>query len=48
MQKFKFIKLAETDPIQIENKKNLLVPKTLQLLLGANLVVMVLIYFTIY
>ena len=48
MQKFKFIKLAEADPIQIENKKNLFVPKTIQLLLGANLVVMVLIYFTIY
>ena len=48
MEKIKLIKLAETDPIQINNKKNFFFSKSLQFLIGANLFVLALIYFTIY
>jgi len=42
------IKLAQIDPIQIEQKTGSFFNKGIQLLIGANLVVMVLIYFVIF
>ncbi|MEK9717057.1 MAG: hypothetical protein VW228_02015 [Pelagibacteraceae bacterium] len=48
MKKFNLIKLAQVDPIEIEQKTSSLFNKGTQLLLGANLVVMVLIYLTVY
>ncbi len=48
MEKLKYIKLTAADPIQLEDKKNLFGSKMLQILLGANLCVLGLIYLTIY
>lgn len=48
MEKLKLIKLTQADPIQIDDKKNLFASKVIQLLLGANIGVLVLIYLTIY
>ena len=47
MKKNNLIKLAQVDPIEIDQKTNFF-NKGTQLLLGANLVVMVMIYLVIY
>ena len=48
MKKNKLIRLAQIDPIEIEQKTNSFFNKGTQFLLGANLVVMVMIYLVIY
>ncbi len=48
MKKNNLIQLAQVDPIQIEQKTSSFFNKGVQFLLGANLVVMVLIYLVIY
>ena len=48
MKKNNLIRLTHVDPIEIEQKTNTCVNKGTQLLLGANLVVLVLIYFVIF
>ena len=48
MEKLKLIKLTQADPIQIDDRKNLFGSKFIQFLLGANICILVLIYFTIY
>ena len=48
MKKNNLIRLAQVDPIEIEQKTNSFFNKGTQFLLGANLVVLVLIYFVIF
>ena len=48
MKKNNLIKLAQVDPIEIDQKTDSFFNKGTQLLLGANLVVMVMIYLVIY
>ena len=48
MKKKNLIRLTYVDPIEIEQKTNSFFNKGTQFLLGANLIVLVLIYFVIF
>lgn len=48
MKKNNLIRLTYVDPIEIEKKTNSFFNKGTQFLLGANLAVLVLIYFVIF